>query len=154
MSSAAHTLVEQQNLLGGTDLVETGRRRKRGGAVRVAQPRLGFARALALVVAYGRQEARERGTTALSRCPRCGHVGPTEQDFGLRVIRGERRPQSWCRACRGQHLPSLSALPTASATVPEVAQAQSSTGVRSAGATSHTAEGWLFPPESLERKRS
>ena len=39
-------------------------------------------------------------------CPKCGHVGPTEADFGIRRMRESRgtriviRPQSQCRSCR------------------------------------------------------
>lgn len=34
------------------------------------------------------------------RCPSCGHVGPTDIDFGYRVMRGKRKPQSYCKRCR------------------------------------------------------
>ena len=37
-----------------------------------------------------------------STCPNCGHEGPIERDFGVRVMRGALWPQSWCRKCRGQ----------------------------------------------------
>jgi len=33
-------------------------------------------------------------------CPHCGHEGPIERDFGIRVMRGSIWPQSWCRTCR------------------------------------------------------
>ncbi|MGQ0507364.1 MAG: hypothetical protein ACT4TC_18820 [Myxococcaceae bacterium] len=33
-------------------------------------------------------------------CPRCHRVGWIDTDFGTRIIRGEVKPQSWCRACR------------------------------------------------------
>jgi hypothetical protein len=105
---------------------------------------MGFAKALALVVKLGRERAKEVGKTALSRCPRCGHVGPTQQDFGTRVIRGERRPQSWCRSCRKVNLPPLKALGNTSgravkATPPKAPRT----------AAPPPKDGWLFPPEML-----
>lgn len=33
-------------------------------------------------------------------CPRCGHEGPVDPDFGLRHTRQGIRRQSWCVACR------------------------------------------------------
>lgn len=129
-------VLEQRNLLGGMDLQPVlGRgNRKRGRSFHVASTgRIGFAAALALVVEHGRQKAKEIGTTSLSRCPRCNHVGPTEQDFGYRTMRGERRPQSWCRGCRGLHLEPSEAT-------------QSNTASRAT-------EGWLFPPESTTSTR-
>jgi hypothetical protein len=142
--SATHVL-EQRNLLGGTDLVPIlgGGRRKRARQFHVASDRrLGFAVALALVVEHGRQKARETGVTSLSRCPRCDHVGPTAQDFGYRVIRGERRPQSWCRGCRGQHLPPSD----------ETAALKMSSTQGNGHETQDSADGWLFPPETLRAR--
>ncbi|MBU8896829.1 hypothetical protein DRW03_16230 [Corallococcus sp. H22C18031201] len=133
-NSPSSRVLEQRNLLGGMDLMPVlGRgKRKRARQFHVAaERRLGFAAALALVVEHGRQRAKETGTTSLSRCPRCSHVGPTEQDFGFRVIRGEQRPQSWCRGCRG------------------VSVAPSTTSTMSA---SRTEDGWLFPPETLSTR--
>jgi hypothetical protein len=149
--------LEQGDLLGGADVGagrrEEGRkeqppRRRHVGA----RPRLGFAIALALVVRHGRQQAKELGKTALSRCPRCGHVGPTERDFGTRIIRGERRPQSWCRGCRAEHLPPLKALGSSSGR-----EVKASRGERAREKPAKTErprrtrpeEGWLFPPELL-----
>ena len=106
-NSSSTRVLEQRNLLGGMDLVPVlgGKNRKRARKFHVAaERRVGFAAALALVVEHGRQKAKETGITSLSRCPRCGHMGPTEQDFGYRIMRSERRPQSWCRGCRGLHL--------------------------------------------------
>lgn len=40
------------------------------------------------------------GLKGISVCPHCGHTGPVTQDFGVRVMRGEVWPQSWCRICR------------------------------------------------------
>ena len=101
----------------------------------------------------------ERGGTpkppkAPRRRPSLGRLKPGE----MPGIRGERRPQSWCRGCRSQHLPPLSTLPSASATAPAAPGAQSSTAPAvhasedSASTTSST-EGWLFPPETLVSKR-
>ncbi len=140
--SATHVL-EQRNLLGGTDLVPIlgSGKRKRARKFHVAsERRLGFAVALALVVEHGRQKAREHGVTSLSRCPRCDHVGPTAQDFGYRIIRGERRPQSWCRGCRGQHLPPSQ--PTASL----------KWSTSDAPVAEEPTDGWLFPPETLRAR--
>lgn len=33
-------------------------------------------------------------------CPKCGHSGPVATDFGVRVVRGVERLQSWCAECR------------------------------------------------------
>ena len=38
-----------------------------------------------------------------STCPNCGHQGPIERDFGVRIMRGAVWAQSWCRKCRGAH---------------------------------------------------
>ncbi|NMO13849.1 hypothetical protein HPC49_39095 [Pyxidicoccus fallax] len=132
--SSPSRVLEQRNLLGGMDLMPVLGRggRKRGRSFHIASTgRIGFAAALALVVEHGRQKAKEIGVTSLSRCPRCGHVGPTEQDFGYRIMKSGRRPQSWCRGCRGLHLEPSEANTTVSA----------------------PAEGWLFPPESTTSTR-
>jgi hypothetical protein len=149
-TQSATQVLEQRNLLGGTDLVPVlgGGKRKRARQIHVAsERRLGFAVALALVVENGRQKAREHGVTSLSKCPKCEHVGPTAQDFGYRIIRGERRPQSWCRGCRGQHLPPANAS----------APLKWSTGSKSSepsqpAESSESADGWLFPPETLRAR--
>jgi hypothetical protein len=164
-TSGALRVLQQGDLLGGADLMpllgKSGRKkrtRKTG-----APPKMGFATALALVVRHGRQLAKEVGKTALSRCPRCGHVGPTQQDFGTRIIRGERRPQSWCRSCRKTHLPPLKAVPETSgrdtkATRGDVANEKPARARRSAAPApaapvSDPKDGWLFPPEVLRGKR-
>jgi hypothetical protein len=137
-------VLEQRNLLGGTDLVPIlgGGKRKRARQFHVAsEKKVGFAAALALVVEHGKQRAREHGVTSMSRCPKCDHQGPTSTDFGYRVIRGERRPQSWCRGCRGQHLPPSN--PTAALKM--------STSSTAEGKDSPT-DGWLFPPETLRAR--
>ncbi len=56
------------------------------------------------------QELASRGVTTTppenlltgkATCPKCGHHGKIEADFGTRVMRGSVWPQSWCRLCRG-----------------------------------------------------
>jgi hypothetical protein len=144
MQSAPRVL-EQQSLLGGTDLLSPEGKGKRQRTRKVHVPserKMGFAKALALVVEHGKKQARELGTTSLSRCPRCGHTGPTLQDFGTRVIRGERRPQSWCRGCRAHALPPLTN--TAKVSAAKVATAKAT--------PAPSAEGWLFPPETLDAR--
>ncbi len=169
MANGAMRVLEQGNLLGGADLVPVepgGRRKKRSRPIHVgAKARLGFAAALALVVKSGREIAKERGETFLSRCPRCGHIGPTEQDFGIRLMKGGPRPQSWCRSCRGVNLPPLKALGTASNRERKAAQPKASKLPQAAKARSRRQErpareqapatpesGWLFPPETLSGK--
>jgi hypothetical protein len=158
-NNGALRLLEQGNLLDGTELKspsESGRKKRARG--KAATGPMGFAKALALVVKLGRERAKEVGKTALSRCPRCGHVGPTEQDFGTRVIRGERRPQSWCRSCRKVNLPPLKALGNTSgravkATLVETANEKPAKASRPAATPAATSaaprDGWLFPPEML-----
>ncbi|PTL83323.1 zinc ribbon domain-containing protein [Vitiosangium sp. GDMCC 1.1324] len=157
-TNGAMRVLEQGSLLGGADLMPLlngNGRKKRARKPGAAPKKVGFAKALALVVQYGRQTAKEVGKTALSRCPRCGHVGPTEQDFGTRIIRGERRPQSWCRNCRKVHLPPLKALPDASgrdvkATRVDTANEKPAKARRSTSPS----DGLLFPPEAMAgRKR-
>jgi len=165
-NNGALRLLEQGNLLDGTELKspsESGRKKRARGKATTGP--MGFAKALALVVKLGRERAKEVGKTALSRCPRCGHVGPTEQDFGTRVIRGERRPQSWCRSCRGVNLPPLKALGNASSRERKAAQPKASKLPKAPKARSRRQErpapeqapkapesGWLFPPETLSGK--
>lgn len=151
-NTGALRVLEQGNLLGGADLapVLKGNGKKKRARKTGAGPKLGFATALALVVQHGRRLAKEVGKTALSRCPRCGHVGPTQRDFGTRIIRGERRPQSWCRACRKVHLPPLKALANSSG---RVVKAPSEQPAREKSPRSRRPappeDGWLFPPEVL-----
>lgn len=160
-TNGALRVLEQGNLLDGANLMpllgKSGRK-KRARKSGAAPKKLGFATALALVVRHGRQLAKEVGKTALSRCPRCGHVGPTQQDFGTRIIRGERRPQSWCRSCRKTHLPPLKAVPELSgrdtkATRVDVANEKPVRARRSAAPAPVPQDGWLFPPEVLCGKR-
>lgn len=141
-------VLEQHNLLGGTDLLSPVGKGKRQRARRVHVPsekRMGFAKALALVVEHGKKQARELGTTSLSRCPRCGHEGPTLKDFGTRIMNGERRPQSWCKGCRARALPPLHSPAVASARSVKANRAQQP-------AVAASADGWLFPPETLDAK--
>jgi hypothetical protein len=141
---SATQVLEQRNLLGGTDLVPIvgGGKRKRARQFHVPsdQP-MAFAKALALVVEHGRQQAKEHGVTSLSRCPRCDHTGPTSKDFGYRVIRGERRPQSWCRGCRAQHIPPSNPSAPLKWSTPSTPQEPVD-----------SADGWLFPPETLRAR--
>ena len=167
-SYGALRVLEQGSLLDGADLMPllNASGRKKRARKKKEEQKPGFAAALALVVKKGRQVAKEVGKTALSKCPRCGHVGPTQQDFGTRVIRGERRPQSWCRNCRKVNLPPLKALPNVTtrrpkATLVETAnekpsrpRAAKASRTRSAPppatrASAPAADGWLFPPEVL-----
>ncbi|MDC0712479.1 hypothetical protein POL68_28715 [Stigmatella sp. ncwal1] len=146
-SQSAKHVIEQRNLLGGSDLVpilKAGKGKKARQFHIASEGRVGFAVALALVVEHGRQKAKETGVTSMTRCPRCNHEGPTAQDFGYRIIRGERRPQSWCRGCRSQGV-----------TVPTTAPVplKWSTGSSAGNAASEgSADGWLFPPETLRAK--
>ena len=151
-NNGALRLLEQGNLLDGTDLkqgrAESGRKKHARG--KAATGPMGFAKALALVVKLGRERAKEVGKTALSRCPRCGHVGPTQQDFGTRVIRGERRPQSWCRSCRKVNLPPLKALGNTSGRAVKATQVEKANEKPAkAPRQAPPKDGWLFPPEML-----
>jgi len=134
-----------------------GGRKKRARRQEV-QPKPGFATALKLVVQLGREKAKEVGKTALSRCPRCSHVGPTEQDFGTRVMKGgERRPQSWCRNCRKDKLPPLKALPHAAnrkvkATLVTTANEKPEKPAK-ARPPAEGQDGWLFPPDALGKRK-
>jgi hypothetical protein len=153
-------VLEQGSLLSGADLMPllNGNGRKKRARKKEAAPKPGFAAALALVVQRGRQVAKEIGKTALSRCPRCGHVGPTEQDFGTRIMAGgKRRPQSWCRDCRKVNLPPLKALPNAAgrrekATHSDTAQEKPAAKAR-VSSSAPRSDGWLFPPDALGGKR-
>ncbi|WNG51367.1 hypothetical protein F0U60_49975 [Archangium minus] len=157
-TNGALRVLEQGNLLGGADLMPLlGKSGQKKRSRKKAEQKPAFATALALVVQRGRQVAKEIGKTALSRCPRCGHVGPTQQDFGTRIIRGERRPQSWCRNCRKVNLPPLKALPSASgrevkATREETAN-EKPAKARRPEALKSPEDGWLFPPEVLTRSK-
>jgi hypothetical protein len=104
-STHASQVLEQRNLLGGADLVTQitrGNRTEQRTLHVDGRWKVGFAAALALVVGHGRKEAGEP-VPSMTRCPRCGRMGRTDVDFGTRVVRGQRRPQSWCRACRSSH---------------------------------------------------
>jgi hypothetical protein len=97
-------LIEQQSLLGGVDLVAPAPRRGAGRTVHV-DPRwkIGFAAALALVVEHGKKAQAWAEMPRRTRCPRCQRLGDTLRDFGVRMVRGRRVPQSWCRDCRADH---------------------------------------------------
>jgi hypothetical protein len=94
-------VIEQSDLMGGAELVaRTGRVARR---LRVDRRwKVGFAAALALVVEHGKREAIRAEVPSMTRCPKCQRLGRTEEDFGTRMIHGERRPQSWCRDCRSR----------------------------------------------------
>lgn len=94
-------VVEQQDLLGGADLVYGDRRRARRVHVD-GRFKVGFAAALALIVSRAKAEnpLAPEHAERLARCPHCGREGQTEELFGTRVLNGERVPQSWCRKCR------------------------------------------------------
>lgn len=97
-------MMEQQSLLGGVDLVNVAPRRG-GRALHVESHwKVGFAAALALVVEHGKKAQERADLPARTRCPRCQRLGDTLRDFGIRVIRGRRLPQSWCRTCRSAHV--------------------------------------------------
>ena len=95
---------EQKLLLWGSEVTAyvPGHGRRPARTVRVEDKHVGFATALALVVAHGSTQ-RACGQTL---CPRCGRRGETERDFGTRVVNGQRRPQSWCRSCRAAQAPA------------------------------------------------
>jgi len=159
-TNGALRILGQGDLLGEAyrmPVLNGGGRKKRARRQEV-QPKPGFATALKLVVQLGREKAKEVGKTALSRCPRCGHVGPTEQDFGTRVMKGgERRPQSWCRSCRKVNLPPLKALPHAAnrqvkATLVTTANEKPEKSEK-ARTPSAAQDGWLFPPEALGKRK-
>lgn len=158
-TNGALSILGQGNLLGENYLmpVLNGGGRKKRARKQEADPKPGFAAALKLVVQLGREKEKEVGKTALSRCPRCGHVGPTEQDFGIRVIRGERRPQSWCRNCRKVNLPPLKALPHAAnrkvkATLVSTAN-EKPERPRNTPKPDPVQDGWLFPPDMLGKRK-
>ncbi|HEX8439627.1 hypothetical protein [Archangium sp.] len=133
--------------------VQSGSGRKKRARKNGTPKPAGFAAALALVVQHGRKLAKEVGKTALSRCPRCGHVGPTQQDFGTRIIRGERRPQSWCRSCRKTNLPPLKALTETSGRSLKATRSETANEVSASARSSAKADGWLFPELVPVRKK-
>jgi hypothetical protein len=93
--------LEQQSLLGPADLVASAERRGLPHPLHLAPPwKVGFAAALALVVEHGKKAQDRAHLPARRRCPRCRRLGDTLRDFGIRLVRGRRLPQSWCRTCR------------------------------------------------------
>jgi len=97
-------VIEQQSLLGGIDLVTPTVRRGAGRTVHVdSRWKVGFAAALALVVEHGKKAQERAEMPPRARCPRCQRLGDTVRDFGVRLVRGRRIPQSWCRSCRSAH---------------------------------------------------
>ena len=93
--------IEQQSLLGGIELVTPTLGRGTGRTVHVdSRWKVGFAAALALVVEHGKKAQERADMPPRARCPRCQRLGDTVRDFGVRLVRGRRIPQSWCRSCR------------------------------------------------------
>ena len=55
------------------------------------------------------QELLDRGVSSFpdvsllrrtTECPHCGKKGAVSKDFGVRILGGKIRAQSWCRECR------------------------------------------------------
>ena len=96
-------LVRQPNLFGGTDVLSLY---GRNGRIRTNTVHCASDSAATRVVQQTRQlECAELvelpdATSGTCRCPRCGRSGLLDQDFGTRVLNGQRRRQSWCRRCR------------------------------------------------------
>ena len=103
-------VVEQQDLLGGAELVYSDRRRRARRVHIDGRFKVGFAAALALILGRAKEEnpLAPEHVESLTPCPHCGREGSTEALFGTRVLNGERVPQSWCRPCRraGSRRPS------------------------------------------------
>jgi hypothetical protein len=95
---------EQQSLLGAESLLAPPHTRGGGQPLHLA-PRwkVGFAEALALVVQHGKKAQERAEMPPRTRCPRCLRLGDTLRDFGVRMVRGRKLPQSWCRTCRSAH---------------------------------------------------
>lgn len=55
---------------------------------------------VAELTARGVKQVEVTHLKGITTCPHCGHEGPIEKDFGIRIMRGEVWPQSWCRTCR------------------------------------------------------
>lgn len=51
---------------------------------------------------HGVTEAQLKTLKDHSTCPHCDHYGPTLQDFGVRILNGTVKTQSWCRECRSE----------------------------------------------------
>ncbi len=47
-------------------------------------------------------KARVDPRTGIKTCPKCGHQGPGEADFGIKEVAGVVRVQSWCKSCRAR----------------------------------------------------
>lgn len=92
-------VVLQNGLFGGVDVVElfTGSKRN---ILHCSAPAQAQRYATELAVRDGAQLVHLDELPPASVCPKCGHSGPTDVDFGTRVLRGRRVPQSWCRPCR------------------------------------------------------
>ncbi len=94
-------VVEQHVLFGGIDVVtlygEGGR--TRSNTLNASS----FKDALRLTADAVRVEGADAvAAPSTTRCPHCGHCGDVDADFGWRILRGERLPQSWCKGCRAR----------------------------------------------------
>jgi hypothetical protein len=96
--------MQQQSLLGGVELVAVSPPGGGPGLHVESRWKVGFAAALALVVEHGKKAQERAELPSRTRCPRCQRLGDTLRDFGIRIIRGRRMPQSWCRTCRSAHV--------------------------------------------------
>jgi hypothetical protein len=96
-------IVEQRGIFGGVDVLTLY---GEGGHTRANVLHCESKERVRDMVSLARrfEQASAVGTdpTAIDvvRCPNCGRSGHIETDFGMRLLRGRRRPQSWCRKCR------------------------------------------------------
>ncbi len=67
---------------------------------------LTYEEAMTLVQVARAKRAREKPEVDWSKeirtCPKCGHTGFAEKDFGLYTKRGKKVAQNWCRNCRSE----------------------------------------------------
>lgn len=93
------SVVIQQHIFGGSDVVEIFSAGKQN-RLHYCDEKHATREAGALAM---REKAHFHTFEAMSReskCPHCGRTGDTQHEFGMRMLRGERKPQSWCRKCR------------------------------------------------------
>src|SRR5688572_12605133 len=96
-ASGPGAVVEQRNLFGGVDVCAVYGRTRINASESSDEGASGWANLVEQVEAGDTPAA-----DAIAACPRCGHVGPTEEDFGFRRRAGHPFPQSWCRRCRSR----------------------------------------------------